>query len=508
MKKFIFILALFVFSISGCLIAEAKAIYHVGVPVYPDVDFNHKYAEAIYRATGMIFSGYPDGTFKPDKTINRAEMLKILVENEYRGHDKEYYVDKKCFPDIIPNEWYTKYVCFAKDKGQIHGYPDGTFRPEDEVNLVEALKMYSSIQIYGHDLEASDPWYKSYVDATSSFIPHDFTSFDQSVTRGQMAQLLLRSSTDLGYMDIGLSFLWKTFVTYYTLENHIDVEAIAKGTDHIKNAPYQQYENYDDYGYVAVLYSNDAKLLTEEDAGSECYAGYYEGYFKFAIVDTVDGEIHYLKSEVDLGKLKVPEDALYRFDTDKEPGMLVERYSSCTDSLFTIHFPRNNYYTSPVQVGSKDTDNGWFYADSSEDIAYSSPENPYVDDGEISVIHNNVPTVYTAVIHLPTTNTSFMEPSDVENLEAIAGDSSVSLTWSAASDDVGVTGYQIHYGTNPVAESESTYDYFVDVGDMLEYTLSSLENGITYYFSVIAYDTDGNESLFWSIEASATPFKN
>jgi hypothetical protein len=96
-------------------------------------------------------------------------------------------------------------------------------------------------------------------------------------------------------------------------------------------------------------------------------------------------------------------------------------------------------------------------------------------------------------------------PSDVASLDAVAQDSAISLSWSAATDDVGIAGYQIHYGLSSVSETGQTYDSIVDAGDVLEYTVSGLENGSTYYFSIIAYDAEGKESNFWSPEASETP---
>ncbi len=96
-------------------------------------------------------------------------------------------------------------------------------------------------------------------------------------------------------------------------------------------------------------------------------------------------------------------------------------------------------------------------------------------------------------------------PSDVESLSGVAGDSQVILSWSAATDDVGIAGYQVHYGLTPVDAPGETYDSVEDVGNVLEYTLTGLDNDVPYYFSVIAYDADANESLAWARELVVTP---
>ncbi len=172
-------------------------ITFVGTPsvyAYSDVSSGHKYYNAISFITDLgIVSGYSDGTYKPSQTINRAELLKILVEsvsNEFI--DLVPYESENCFTDVAANQWFTKYVCFAKASGFVNGYSDGTFKPAQTVTFVEALKMAMEILSYPYD--ASDPWYKGLVETASlyNFIPLDVTAFDQAFNRGQMAELITR----------------------------------------------------------------------------------------------------------------------------------------------------------------------------------------------------------------------------------------------------------------------------------------------------------------------------
>lgn len=102
------------------------------------------------------------------------------------------------------------------------------------------------------------------------------------------------------------------------------------------------------------------------------------------------------------------------------------------------------------------------------------------------------------------TDTAF--PSDVEGVIATAGDSMVTLSWDAATDNVGVTGYKIFYGEASVSTDSASYTMGPeDVGNVLTYDVEGLENGKTYYFAITAYDAAGNESEFYSLEASGTP---
>ncbi len=149
------------------------------------------YENAITFLVGEgVVEGYPDGTYKPNQTINRAELLKIILE----ASDADMSgAATSCFPDVSGDDWYVKYVCTAKALGIVEGYPDGTFKPALTVNFVEALKIIE----LGYDLEAgavSDPWYKRYVDTASGYnmIPHEILAFGAGLTRGQMADMITR----------------------------------------------------------------------------------------------------------------------------------------------------------------------------------------------------------------------------------------------------------------------------------------------------------------------------
>jgi len=154
---------------------------------FPDTT-NHKYSTAIdwVQADGIV-SGYPDGTYGPDIVINRAEFTKIIVEATVGGTIS----GSNCFPDV-GSEWFAPYVCTAKDHGIVGGNDDGTFKPGNEVNYAEALKIV--LEAYSTDFPRTtyEFWYSKYVEYAldgglsfaSSKLPHSF------VTRGEMAELI------------------------------------------------------------------------------------------------------------------------------------------------------------------------------------------------------------------------------------------------------------------------------------------------------------------------------
>ncbi|OGZ35097.1 MAG: hypothetical protein A2174_00425 [Candidatus Portnoybacteria bacterium RBG_13_41_18] len=80
---------------------------------------------------------------------------------------------------------------------------------------------------------------------------------------------------------------------------------------------------------------------------------------------------------------------------------------------------------------------------------------------------------------------------------------SATLSWNPNAE-ADLNGYRIYYGTSPrTGNNPKTcvlcgYLTKVDVGKTTTYTISNLTNGQTYYFSVSAYDTSNNESVFSS----------
>lgn len=97
-------------------------------------------------------------------------------------------------------------------------------------------------------------------------------------------------------------------------------------------------------------------------------------------------------------------------------------------------------------------------------------------------------------------------PSYVQNLEAFPGDGKATLTWDPATDDTGVAGYYVYSGLSSVSSDGGSYTFgSKDVGDVTTYVMNNLSNGVTYYFSVTAYDAAGNESDNYSQEVEVTP---
>lgn len=191
MKKYLFP----VFAFSTFFIAAA-----ISFAAFPDVNNSTRYHTAIdYAESYQIVSGYPDGSFKPQNRINRAEFTKIIVAAQL-GYDPAqdpsgfdiYSLVGVHFSDITAGQWYVPYLRRAVNVEYISGYPDGTFKPANDISFVEAAKIIAK----GFALPATSDsiWYKPYVNALAErkAIPTTITSFEYKISRAEMVEIIYR----------------------------------------------------------------------------------------------------------------------------------------------------------------------------------------------------------------------------------------------------------------------------------------------------------------------------
>lgn len=150
------------------------------------------YLPSRYLSEKEIINGYGDGTFKPEKDISRAELLKIIFEG---NKTKTTNPDTNCFPDVGYQEWYSKYVCTAKDLKIISGYDDGNFKPDQTINKAEALKIMGEFYKWDTKNDPKQAWYSKYIDfSKNQNLLEDSDNFDpeKNMSRGEMSSTLYR----------------------------------------------------------------------------------------------------------------------------------------------------------------------------------------------------------------------------------------------------------------------------------------------------------------------------
>jgi hypothetical protein len=126
-----------------------------------------------------IISGYPDGTFRPSAPITRAEFATIAAKFD----DLDLGSASK-FTDIV-GHWAEDYITSSENKGWIKGYPDMTFKPQQDITRAEAMTLINNVleravpaenihpdAIFWPDISEDDWYYEAVMEATNS---HDYT---------------------------------------------------------------------------------------------------------------------------------------------------------------------------------------------------------------------------------------------------------------------------------------------------------------------------------------------
>lgn len=192
MKKTIFIAAL-VFA--GIFSPQAQA-------EFSDVSATHKNFVAIkHLSDTSIIKGYEDGSFKPDKVVNRVEALKIILSSS--NIIAEVKEESTGFSDVDLEQWFASYVMEAKRRGIVKGNPDGSFQPGREVKRVEFIKMmletnrfkkekWENQQLFAD--VPSDAWYTpymNYVGKAGILAPTNNQLFpEKALTRAEVAEIM------------------------------------------------------------------------------------------------------------------------------------------------------------------------------------------------------------------------------------------------------------------------------------------------------------------------------
>ncbi len=162
-------------------------------------------ASIIEASCKKIIQGYPDGSFKPDRIITRAEFTVMLTG----FFPKKDAAASPSFSDLANKEhWAKQAIAQAAAAGLVSGYPDGRFQPDKAISRVEMAYMLAktidlptdtySTTGFNDDTDIPD-WAKNAVESlrrlgivngrgNTSFAP------DGAATRAEAALMLLRIS--------------------------------------------------------------------------------------------------------------------------------------------------------------------------------------------------------------------------------------------------------------------------------------------------------------------------
>ena len=123
------------------LTEESRAYYWCQNNDYTDVKLTDWHNNAISTlANADIITGYPDGTFRPNAPITRAEFAAIAAR-----FSEVIYNGGNSFTDVPENHWAARYIALAEHLGWVTGYPDGSFKPSQNITRAEAMTLINRV---------------------------------------------------------------------------------------------------------------------------------------------------------------------------------------------------------------------------------------------------------------------------------------------------------------------------------------------------------------------------
>jgi len=188
------------------------AVPQVAMKTFMDVSESHWAVKPVqYLATVGIIGGYPDGSFKPEKALTRAELCTLLVKA--KGIEVQPGT-ATTFTDLPSSHWASPYVKAAVDLGLVTGYPEGNFKPNKMLSRAEAVAIvarFDRLELtdqlkYGPfpDMSAKH-WSAKYIAAAKDAGILDYLKGqdfqpDRTMTRAEAAEMIAK--TKFGMMKI------------------------------------------------------------------------------------------------------------------------------------------------------------------------------------------------------------------------------------------------------------------------------------------------------------------
>jgi hypothetical protein len=132
------------------------------VDIFSDISRSPYRKEIIELFNMGIIKGYPDNTFRPSNPLTRAEFSAIVrlitdFEEEIDSVTSENY-----FADVDSDHWASDTIQFVRRVGLIAGYPDGTFKPDNNISHGECLSIL--VRLLNQEEEESElPWPENHI---------------------------------------------------------------------------------------------------------------------------------------------------------------------------------------------------------------------------------------------------------------------------------------------------------------------------------------------------------
>ena len=139
-----------------------------------------------------IMTGDENGGLHLDQPVTRAEFTKLTVAASAYADSVGPTASISPYPDVPRTNWAAPYVQVAQEKGMVRGYLDGTFRPNNQIQLVEGVSMVLSLLGYTNE-DFSGAW------GSGQMAKYQALGLDRGVTAGKNDPMTRRDALWLFY---------------------------------------------------------------------------------------------------------------------------------------------------------------------------------------------------------------------------------------------------------------------------------------------------------------------
>lgn len=252
-----------------------------------------------------IINGFPDGTFKPEQMVTRAEFAAMMTRALAVPESALAGYTSTTFKDTTGYGWAVPYLAFCQSKGIMIGDGFGNAMPGRTINVNEAMTMVlRAIGYVNHSAELVGTWPSNYVTVAQNVGLYDDVATSLTVDRANAAQIIYNALTvqkvsvnadgETKYLTVNNTTTAATLLNT-GLGAEAQVAAVITGEEDstINLKPY--------VGAYAVTYVKDNEVIAVGEVKSEFITGEYEDgiikmggvEYKIAATSTV-GAIGYI----------------------------------------------------------------------------------------------------------------------------------------------------------------------------------------------------------------------
>ncbi|MCE0451299.1 S-layer homology domain-containing protein [Brevibacillus sp. AF8] len=154
----------------------------------PKMDADMEKTVKRLEALGLV-AGYGNGEYGVDKTITRAEFATLVVRARGLEQGAKLAQFSNTYTDVKSTDWFAGFVNVASGEEIVKGFPDKSFKPQNQVTYAEAVTMI--VRALGYEPSVKGVWPNSMISKASELnIARSITSPNNAATRGDIFKML------------------------------------------------------------------------------------------------------------------------------------------------------------------------------------------------------------------------------------------------------------------------------------------------------------------------------